>query len=150
MTTLTASLSSDRTSNPSVAASAAGATTSKRTLWTGRVLSGFATLFLLFDAVFKFIATPEAVAATSELGWRAESLRGLGALELFCLALYLVPRTAPIGALLWTGYLGGAIATHLRIGNPWLSHTLFPLYVAALLWGGVYLRHRRVRTFFAR
>jgi DoxX-like protein len=150
MTTLTASLSSDRTSNPSATASAPAATTRKGTLWTGRVLSGLATLFLLFDAVFKFVATPEAVSATSELGWRAESLRGLGALELVCLALYLVPRTAPIGALLWTGYLGGAIATHLRIGNPWLSHTLFPIYVAVLLWGGLWLRDGRVRAFFAR
>jgi hypothetical protein len=150
MSTLTASFSSDRASNPNSTASAPAPATSKRTSWTGRVLSGLATLFLLFDAVFKFVATPEAVAATTDLGWRAESLRGLGVLELVCLALYLVPRTAPIGALLWTGYLGGAIATHLRIGNPWLSHTLFPIYVAMLLWGGLWLRDRRVRTFFAR
>ena len=147
MTTLTAILSSDR-SAPSSASTAPEL--SKKAVWTGRVLSGFAALFLAFDASFKFFATAEAAAATAELGWRAEALRGIGALELACLALYLLPRTAPLGALLWTGYLGGAIATHLRVGNPWASHTLFPLYVAAFIWGGLWLRDRRVRAFFAR
>jgi hypothetical protein len=151
MTTLTASLSSDRApvSNAS-GASPAPAAASKKALWTGRVLTGFATLFLLFDGVFKFFLTPEAATATADLGWPLEALRGLGFVELACLALYLIPRTAPIGALLWTGYLGGAIATHLRIGNPWFSHTLFPIYVAVFVWGGLYLRDRRVRALFAR
>jgi hypothetical protein len=63
-----------------------------------------------------------------------------------CLILYVIPRTAPLGAVLWTGYLGGAIATHLRLDNPLFSHTLFPIYVAALLWGGLYLRDARVRA----
>jgi hypothetical protein len=66
-----------------------------------------------------------------------------------CLALYLVPRTAIVGAVLWTGYLGGAIATHLRVNDPLLTHTLFPTYVAALLWGGLWLRDRRVRALTA-
>jgi hypothetical protein len=66
-----------------------------------------------------------------------------------CLIIYVVPRTAPLGAILWTGYLGGAIATHVRVGNPLASHTLFPIYVAALLWGGLWLRDRRVRGLLA-
>ena len=70
----------------------------------------------------------------------------LGAIELVCLTLYLIPRTAPLGAVLWTGYLGGAIATHLRIDNPLFSHILFPIYVAAFIWGGLYLRDARVRA----
>jgi hypothetical protein len=150
MTTLTASLS-DRPALPNTSdASPAPAAFSKKALWTGRVLSGFATLFLLFDGLFKFFLTPEAATGTADLGWPLAALRGLGVVELACLALYLIPRTAPIGALLWTGYLGGAIATHLRIGNPWLSHTLFPIYVAVFIWGGLFLRDRRVRALFAR
>ena len=68
----------------------------------------------------------------------------IGLIELVCLVLYLVPRTAVSGALLFTGYLGGAIATHVRVGNPLLSHTLFPVYVAAVMWGGLYLRESRL------
>lgn len=149
MTTLTANFSSDRASS-SNAGGAGTAPASRKALWTGRVLTGLAALFLLFDGVFKFFITPEAASATADLGWPLEAVRGLGVVELACLALYLVPRTAPLGALLWTGYLGGAIATHLRIGNPWLSHTLFPIYVAVFIWGGLYLRDRRVRALFAR
>lgn len=150
MTTLTASLSNDRTSQPNATASSAPAAFSKKAVWTGRVLSGLATLFLLFDGTYKLFATAEAAAATADLGWPVDVLRGLGVLQLICLALYVVPRTATIGAVLWTGYLGGAIATHLRIGNPWLSHTLFPIYIALLIWGGLWLRDRRVRALFAR
>ena len=70
-------------------------------------------------------------------------------LQVACLALYLIPRTAPLGAVLWTGYLGGAIATHLRVFNPILTHTVFPIYVAVFLWGGLYLRDARVRALIA-
>ena len=116
-----------------------------RARWAGRVLSGIAVLFLAVDAGFKFALSPEAVAATTQLGYQAHHLPVIGVIEIVCLALYLVPRTAPLGALLWTGYLGGAIATHFRVDNPLFSHTLFPIYVAALLWGGLYLRDARVR-----
>jgi hypothetical protein len=150
MTTLTASLSSRAPVSNASGANPVPAASSKKALWTGRVLTGFAALFLLFDGVIKFFLTPEAATATADLGWPLEAVRGLGFVELACLALYLIPRTAPIGALLWTGYLGGAIATHLRIGNPWFSHTLFPIYVAVFVWGGLYLRDRRVRALFAR
>jgi hypothetical protein len=121
----------------------------RKSIWTGRVLSGLGVAFLAFDAGFKFMATPEAVAATAELGWPAHVIPLLGVIELACLALYLVPRTAIVGAVLWTGYLGGAIATHLRVQNPLLSHTLFPIYIAILIWGGLLLRDRRARALIA-
>lgn len=120
--------------------------TSSARLWTGRVLTGIAVLFLAFDATFKLIVSPEAVAGTVELGWSEHHLRMLAVIQFVCLAVYLVPRTAPLGAVLWTGYLGGAIATHLRIDNPLFTHTLFPIYVAAFVWGGLYLRDERVRA----
>ena len=126
--------------------SAPAARTSSRTLWTGRILSALAVLFLTFDTVIKLFASKEAVDSTVQLGWQAHHLPILGVIEIACLILYLVPRTAPIGALLWTGYLGGAIATHLRVDNPLFSHILFPIYVAALIWGGLYLRDARVRA----
>ena len=79
------------------------------------------------------------------LGYPADTVLWIGMIELVCLALYLVPRTAVLGAILLTGHLGGAIATHVRVGSPLLSHTLFPIYVALLLWGGLYLREPRLR-----
>ncbi len=111
-------------------------------------LSAFAVLFLAVDAGMKLVAAPEAVAGTTALGWQAHHLPVLAGLQIACLALYLVPRTAPLGAVLWTGYLGGAVATHLRLDQPLFSHTLFPVYVAALLWAGLALRDARVRSFF--
>ena len=81
-----------------------------------------------------------------QLGYQPHHLPIIGAIEIVCLALYLVPRTAPLGAVLWTGYFGGAIATHLRVDNPLPTHTLFPIYVAAIIWGGLYLRDPRVRA----
>ena len=126
--------------------SAPAMSTSSARLWTGRVLTGIAVLFLVFDATFKLFVSPEAVAGTVDLGWAEHHLRILAVIQFVCLAVYLVPRTAPLGAVLWTGYLGGAIATHLRVDNPLFSHTLFPIYVAALLWGGLYLRDARVRA----
>ena len=119
---------------------------SKRALWTGRVLSGLGVLFLLFDASMKVLQLPPAVQGTTQLGYPESVVFGLGVLQLVCLAVYLIPRTAVLGAVLWTGYLGGAIATHVRIGNPLFSHVLFPVYVAALVWGGLWLREPRLRA----
>jgi hypothetical protein len=119
---------------------------SSKARWTGRILSGLAVLFLIFDLSIKLSGAKEAVEGTTQLGWQPHHLPILAAIEIVCLVLYLVPRTAPLGAVLWTGYLGGAIATHLRIDNPLFSHILFPIYVAALLWGGLYLRDARVRA----
>jgi hypothetical protein len=139
--------SSESTARP---ASVPSPAISRRALWTGRVLTGLAAAFLAFDGTFKLFMSAEALKGTAELGWPPSVIPGLGVLQLILLALYLLPRTAVLGAVLWTGYLGGAIATHLRIGNPWLSHTLFPIYVAVLVWGGLWLRDRRVRALLSR
>jgi len=119
---------------------------SSRALWAGRVLSALAVLFLTFDMGIKVVGAKEAVEGTTQLGWQPHHVPIIGAIELVLLILYLVPRSAPLGAILWTGYLGGAIATHLRLDNPLFSHVLFPIYVAAFIWGGLYLRDARVRA----
>jgi hypothetical protein len=118
---------------------------SKKQLWAGRVVSGLAILFLLFDATLKLSQVPQAVEGTKQLGYPASVIVPLGIVQLVCLALYLIPRTSVLGAILWTGYLGGAVATHVRVGNPLFTHILFPVYVALLLWGGLWLRDRRLR-----
>jgi hypothetical protein len=111
----------------------------------GRVLTTLAALFLTFDTVIKVLRLAPAVEGTTALGYPVESVLWIGIIELVCLALYLLPRTSVLGALLLTGYLGGAIATHVRVGSPLASHTLFPIYVALVLWGGLYLREHRLR-----
>jgi hypothetical protein len=111
----------------------------------GYVLTAFVALFLTFDTVLKVLRLAPAVQGTTELGYPAGTVLWIGMIELVCLALYLVPRTSVVGALLLTGYLGGAIATHVRVGSPLVSHTLFPIYVALMVWGGLYLREPRLR-----
>jgi hypothetical protein len=123
----------------------ADATSVTRRRWAGRTLSGLAVAFLLFDTWMSLAAPPEAIEGTRALGFQEHHLLPLGILKIVLLVLYLVPRTAPLGAVLWTGYLGGAVAAHVRLDNPLFSHTLFPIYVAAFLWGGLYLRDARVR-----
>ncbi|HYC90780.1 MAG TPA: DoxX family protein [Thermoanaerobaculia bacterium] len=115
-------------------------------IWTGRVLSTLAVLFLLFDAIGKLVRPQAVIDGTTQLGFPVSVILPLGIIQLVCLLLYVLPRTSILGALLWTGYLGGAIATHVRLGNPLFSHVLFPLYVAALLWLGLWLRETRVRA----
>jgi hypothetical protein len=121
---------------------------SRRARLTGRILSGLVVAFLAFDLTIKLLQLPDAVKATAQFGFPDGTLLALGVIQLVCLILYLVPRTAILGAVLWTGYLGGAIATHLRMGGPAFSF-VFPLLVAALLWGGLWLRDRRLRGVFA-
>ena len=115
---------------------------------TGAVLTTLVALFLTFDTVIKVLTLAPAIEGTTALGYPADRVFPIGVIELVCLALYLIPRTSVLGAVLLTGYLGGAIATHVRIGSPLLSHTLFPIYVAALIWGGLYLREPRLRDLF--
>ena len=123
-----------------------GAHRSARTAATvGQVCTGLAALFLAFDTILKVLRLGPAVEATIALGYPSDSVRWLGIIELVCLVLYLLPRTSVLGGLLVTGYLGGAVATHVRISSPLLTHTLFPVYVALVLWGGLYLRERRLR-----
>jgi hypothetical protein len=119
---------------------------SRRGHIAGLVCTGIVTLFLAFDMSLKVLRLAPAVEGTTALGYPAGSVVWIGVIELVCLVLYLIPRTAVLGALLMTGYLGGAIATHVRISNPLLTHTLFPIYVALLLWGGLYLREERLRA----
>lgn len=123
--------------------------TAGKARWAGVAASGLAVAFLIFDSVIKVLKLGPAVDATVQLGYPASAVVIIGLIELACLIAYLVPRSALAGAVLLTGYLGGAIASQLRAGNPLASHTLFPLYVAALVWGGLYLRDRRVRGLFA-
>lgn len=118
---------------------------SNKAIWTGRIVSGIAVLFLAFDAILKLMNLPEAVKGTEQLGYKASVIVPLGILQLIILIIYLIPRTSVLGAVLWTGYLGGAIATHVRVGNPLFTHILFPVYVAVLLWLGLWLRDRRLR-----
>ena len=112
----------------------------------GYVFTGLAALFLTFDTVLKVLRLGPAVEGTIALGYPVDSVLWIGIIELVCLVLYLIPRTSVLGALLMTGYLGGAIATHVRISSPLLTHTLFPIYVALLLWGGLYLREKRLQV----
>jgi len=113
---------------------------------TGVILSALPVLFLLFDCVIKLIKIQPVVESFAQLGYPDSLARGIGVLELACLALYLMPRTAILGAVALTGFLGGAISTHLRIGDPLFSHVLFPAYVGLLLWSGLILRDDTLRT----
>lgn len=120
---------------------------SKSQLWTGRVLSTLGVLFLIFDAVLKLIKPAMVVEATVKLGYPESIITPLGIVLLSCVALYCIPVTRVFGAILLTGYLGGAVATHTRVGDPLFSHILFPTYVASLLWLGLYLRDPALRAF---
>jgi len=117
-------------------------------LWTGRVLSALVILFLVFDSGLKFVKpVPRPVEeAFTHIGWPLGLAVCLATILLGCTILYAIPRTAILGAILLTGYLGGAVATHLRVGDPLFSHVLFPIYVGGLLWLGVYLRDARLRA----
>jgi hypothetical protein len=110
----------------------------------GRILSGIAVLFIAFGMTTALAQRPEAIEGAIALGYPPSTVFWIGVLEFVLLVLYLIPRTAVLGAVLWTGYLGGAVASHVRLQQPWFSTTLFPIYFAILLWGGLYLRDRRV------
>jgi hypothetical protein len=131
---------------PIRSAATSAARPSRRAVIAGRIITGVVALFLTFDAGIKLSLAKVAVEGSAQLGFTAQDVFVIGAIAAVCLVVYLVPRTAPLGAVLWTGYLGGAIVTHLRVHDPLLTHTLFPIYVAALIWGGLYLRDPRVRA----
>jgi hypothetical protein len=124
------------------------ASISKMQLWAGRVISGLAVLFLLADGAFKLVKPlPAPVAQAFErIGYPTGLAAGIGVLLLACTALYVIPRTAVLGAILLTGYFGGAVASNVRIGEPLFTHVLFPVYVAFLIWGGLFLREDRLRA----
>ena len=123
-----------------------GYTPGRAAVRAGYTLTALAALFLAFDTIMKLLQLTPAVEGTVALGYPASTVLVIGLIELVALVLYLVPRTSVLGAVVMTGYLGGAIATHVRVGSPLPSHTLFPIYVALLVWGGLYLRDAGVRT----
>jgi len=119
---------------------------SSKQLWAGRIMSAVPVLFLLFDSVIKLMKIDAVVKGFGELGYSPDLAVGIGMLLLACVILYVIPPTSILGAILLTGYLGGAVATQVRVGNPLFSHVLFPTYVGALIWGGLYLREGGLRA----
>jgi hypothetical protein len=117
----------------------------KKRLVASYILTGFVGLFLAVDTGMKVLRLAPAIQGTTELGYPAEAVLWIGVIQLVCLGCYVVPRTSVLGAVLLTGYLGGAIATHVRVGSPLMTHVLFPIYVALMVWGGLYLRETRLR-----
>jgi len=117
----------------------------KKQLWAGRIMSGLPTLFLLVDGAMKLVKPEPVVKATVELGYAETVILPLGVVLLACTILYMIPRTAVLGAILLTGYLGGAVATHVRAGQGPFE-ILFPVMFGVLLWGGLVLRDERLRT----
>ena len=126
----------DSTLNPPV---------SKAGLWAGRIISMLVVLFLLFDSGIKILKLPAAVEGTVQAGYPANTVRPIGILLIACILLYVIPRTAILGAVLLTGYLGGATATMVRLSNAWF---IFPVAVGALAWLGIFLRDAQLRVLF--
>jgi hypothetical protein len=123
-------------------------TESKSKRWISYGMSGLVILFMVFDGVMKFVKPPEVIEGTQALGYGVEHLPILGGLALLSTLLYLMPRTAILGAVLLTGYFGGAMATHIRLNNPLFTHILFTGYLGILMWGGLWLRNKNLRALF--
>ena len=121
---------------------------SKPALWTGRILSGLVILFMLLDGAIKLVPWPVVTETMDRIGYgSSETLaRTLGVITVACTVLYAIPPTSILGAILLTGHLGGAMASHLRIGSPLFTHTLFGFYLGLMVWGGLWLRGRRLRA----
>jgi hypothetical protein len=121
---------------------------SKPARWTGRVLSGLVIVFLLFDGAIKLVPWPVVTETMDKMGYgSSETLaRSLGIITIVCTVLYSVPPTSILGAILLTGYLGGAMASHVRIGSPLFSHVLFGFYLGLMVWGGLWLRDPSLRS----
>jgi hypothetical protein len=114
----------------------------------GWIISGLVTAFMLFDAIGKFVKPAAVVEAFARTGWPIELAATVGTILLFCTVLYVIPQTSVLGAILLTGYLGGAVATNLRLENPLFSHTLFPVYFGVLVWIGLWLREPELEPVF--
>jgi hypothetical protein len=121
------------------------APTSKAMLWTGRIISGLVVLFMIFDGVTKVMRIPQVLAASIQLGYSVNAIVGIGAALLVCTVIYLIPQTAVLGAILLTGYLGGAVASQVRSGAP-VFEMSFPIIFGVLVWLGIFLRDGRLRT----
>ena len=127
---------------------AEGAPVSRSARLLGRLLSGLVILFMLFDGAVKLVPWPVVTESMEKIGYgSSETLaRGLGVISLVCTVLYAIPPTSFVGAILLTGYLGGAMASHLRIGSPLFTHVLFGFYLGLMVWGGLWLRDGSLRT----
>jgi hypothetical protein len=127
---------------------AEAASVSRPALWLGRVLSGLVILFMLFDGLIKLVPWPIVTETMDRIGYgSSETLaRNLGAISIVCTVLYTIPPTSILGAILLTGYLGGAMASHVRIGSPLFTHILFGFYLGLMVWGGLWLRDRNLRA----
>jgi hypothetical protein len=117
----------------------------KGKLWTARIMGGLVIAFMLMDSIFKLIPNDIVTAGTVELGYQAHHIPVMGVLGFISILLFAIPRTQIVGAILLTGYFGGAIATHLRLDNPLFSHILFPVYLAVLAWGSLWLKNETLR-----
>lgn len=129
------------------AASGTSVSWASKKVWTGRILSGFAVLFMFFDSITKLLETPQVVQGTAKLGYPVSLIPVIGTILLLLTILYVIPRTSIFAAILLTGYLGGALASNLRIMSPLFSNALFPVYFAVILWGGIYLRDELISQF---
>lgn|SRR5215510_7109634 len=118
---------------------------SNKSLWVGRIISALPALFLLLDGVMKLFKPAFVVEATVQLGYPESAILPIGIVLTVCTVLYMIPRTSVLGAILLTGHLGGATATHVRVGGP-LFPIVFPVIIGVLIWGGLYLRDDRMRT----
>jgi DoxX-like family len=119
---------------------------SKKMLWTGRIMSALVVLFLLMDGVMKLFNPAPVVEGMTKLGYPLSLTSVIGIVLLICVVLFAIPRTSILGAILLTGYLGGAVASQLRVGLPLFSNVLFPVYMGVLIWGGLSLRDERLRA----
>lgn len=122
---------------------------SKGKLWTARVMGALVILFMLMDSIFKLFPNDIVTEGTVELGYQVHHIPVMGVLGLLSIVLFAIPRTSVFGAILLTGYFGGAIATHLRLDNPLFSHILFPVYLAVLAWGSIWLKNEMFRKLIA-
>ena len=120
-------------------------TNSRGRMWRGYIVSGLPVLFLLLDAVGKFVKPEAVVQGTVELGYSESVIVPLGIVLIISTVIYIIPRTSVLGAILLTGYLGGAVATHVRIGSPLFTHILVPVYLGVMIWLGLYLRDSRLQ-----
>jgi len=118
---------------------------SKVRVWTGRIMAGIVILFMLMDSIFKFVANEAVIEGTTSLGYQLHHLPIMGTLGLLSIILYILPRTEVLGAILLTGYFGGAIATHVRLDNPLFTHVLFTVYLGILAWGALFLKNEKLR-----
>jgi hypothetical protein len=119
---------------------------SNKRIWAGRIVSALPALFLLFDGTIHIMRIPAVVAGFAKAGFPISTAVPIGIIEIICIILYVIPRTSVLGAILLTGYLGGAVATNVRQQLPMLGYVLAPVYVAVFTWGGLWLRDSRVRS----